>query len=833
MPPHISVELSPVSETISVSALTSPTSSATRPTPVTNSKASMVRPSISTSPPGGGMDNATMGRPHASPSSTASSFSSASPSSSPSSSTFSLPATALSMSSKGKGRVSRDDGNDVVFENNNDDDEGGEEGRVHRDRALADISTGSPTNHNSALSSRTAQSSDVLLPTNNNHSINNFDLDAPPSYEQQPQQQQQQHQQIQEQEPLSSNGKRVVYNHIHNHNNQSHDSDESDSENNPEQASKGKSSNSSSSGKGKNTDDSSNFDQERPRTLSSHGRYATDSGVTSEKSTFYTTTTPSLSSLSSVEEEDEEDFPKSTVIPNGTSSSPPSGKARPATVPTKSGRATSGYASGSEVGSSSSSSPPRAASAFTNSYSVGGGSGSGSGAGSASSSGSGSGSGSNSKPILQRASTGPATFLTSSSSAAPPVPALPTPMAPVKDLQEYQDLSQFSYDNIPDDFDFGDVPFYDTDPRTGTIYGDPHAYTRPHLVPEVHYDLYRFTHDEKDPRRTNVFNKHGALLYYHPGRHIGQEQDSLRMHHSNNPIWVFSGRTSTWGTLTATDMASRRQIKIVQELVHTKKKDATTNDPLTRFLFRWKEDDFVVEYRKHKDQYRITTSQMCGGESKWRPPQLRPAQTMFHGMGMEVGNPIVPSTLGSPSPFDADRYLQLISEYRLNSGPVLKRGDFELHNPDTFPLEFRTFLMTISIVALDVMRPVNDKQYYAMHPEQATKKPKVTSTGGLHATKISGAKQQVVHATFKSTLDTGSGGASSVSLHNSGDGSGRNSTSSRDAPTPPLVLSSAPATPTVTRRSTAPASAAVVALVKPVSAPAPVKKSKWSSFFKK
>jgi uncharacterized membrane protein YgcG len=420
-------------------------------------------------------------------------------------------------------------------------------------------------------------------------------------------------------------------------------------------------------------------------------------------------------------------------------------------------------------------------------------------------------------------------------------------MVAEKDLTEYQDMSKFSYDNIPDDFDFGDVPFYDTDPRTGTIYGDPHAYTRPYLVPEAYFDLYRFTHDEEDPRRTNIFNKHGALLYYHPGRHIGQEQDSLRMHHSNNPIWVFSGRTSTWGTLTATDMASRRQIKIVQELVSTKKRTANSNEPLTRFIFRWKDEDFVIEYRKHKDQYRITISQMCGGESKWRPPQLRPAQTMFHGMGMEVGNPIVPSTLGTPSPYDPDRYLQLVSEYKLNSGPVLKRGDFELYNPDTFPLEFRTFLMTLSIIVLDIMRPVNDKQYYATFPEAAIKKSKVATTGGLHATKISGAKQQVVQATFKSTIETsGSGNASAISLHGNGssssNGSGRNSFSSggRDLPggggsTPPLVLASAPTTPAVSRQPTA------APENKPVSAPAasknatpsPVKKSKWGSFFKK
>ncbi|KAF9107206.1 hypothetical protein BGX29_007107 [Mortierella sp. GBA35] len=759
MPSRISVELTPSSETSSVSALVSPSSA--HPTPVTNQKKSMIgRPSISTSPPGGGMDNATMGRPHASPSSTASSFSSASPSSSPSSSTFSLPSTALSMSSSTH--------HSDYYNNNN--------------------------NNNGSN-----------IPRSKGKSRDN-NIEGGEGEER-------------EQESSSSNGKGVVHNNSHSTtNNQSHDSDESNSEDNPV-FNKGKG---LSSGKGKSSSDS--FDQERPRILTSHGRYATDSGVTSVassgKSTFYTnTTTPSLSSLSSVEEEEDEDYPRTTVITNATSSS----KARPVTVPAKSGKASSGYASASSEGGSGSSSRPRAASSFgqpiytSTGASIGG-----------SCSGSGSGSGSSSKPVLQRASTGPATFqhsFVASSSLIPPVPTLTTPVAPEKNLQDCQD---FSYDNIPDDFDFGDLPFYDTDPRTGTIYGDPHAFTRPHLVPEAYFDLYRFTHDEEDPRRTNVFNKHGALLYYHPGRHIGQEQDSLRMHHSNNAIWVMSGRTSTWGTLTATDMASRRQIKIVQELIQTNKKKAATaattavvDPPLTRFVFRWKDDDFVVEYRKHKDQYRITTSQM------WKPPQLRPSQTMFHGMGMEVGNPIVPTTLGTPSPFDPDRYLQLISEYRLNSGPVLKRGDFELYNPDTFPLEFRTFLMTLSIVVLDVMRPVNDKLYYATHPEAAHKKPKaVAATGGLHVPKVAAAKGQVIQANFKSTLDTGSNGASSTSL-NSGSGSGRGGAS-----TPSLVLASAPATPAVSRQTT-------TAPEKPVSAPArtnttPVpKKSKWSSFFRK
>ncbi|KAG0085426.1 hypothetical protein BGZ92_009007, partial [Podila epicladia] len=109
--------------------------------------------------------------------------------------------------------------------------------------------------------------------------------------------------------------------------------------------------------------------------------------------------------------------------------------------------------------------------------------------GSSSVSGSGSGSGSSSgvKPGLQRASTTPASMFPSSTSISPvPVPIVES-SKPLTD----QDLSLYSYDAIPDGFDFGDLPFYDTDPRTGTIYGDPHAITRPYLVPEVYFDLYR------------------------------------------------------------------------------------------------------------------------------------------------------------------------------------------------------------------------------------------------------------------------------------------------------------------------------------------------------
>ncbi|KAF9958058.1 hypothetical protein BGZ65_001695, partial [Modicella reniformis] len=232
---------------------------------------------------------------------------------------------------------------------------------------------------------------------------------------------------------------------------------------------------------------------------------------------------------------------------------------------------------------------------------------------SSSGSGNGSSSGSSSKPALNRATTGPSTlqrpFLASaaSSSGMPLSSALASPVPQEKMLSD-QELALLSYDALPADFDFGNLPFYDTDPRTGIIYGDSHSITRPYLVPERFFDLYRLVHDPEDPRKTNFFNKHNILLYQHPGRHIGQDQDSLRSNVNNLPIWTIAGRTSTWGTLTATEMSTKRQIKIAMES-NKKKAAAESSEPLARFVFRWKDDDFVVEYRKQKDQYRVTTSQ--------------------------------------------------------------------------------------------------------------------------------------------------------------------------------------------------------------------------------
>ncbi|KAG0226388.1 hypothetical protein B0O80DRAFT_524358 [Mortierella sp. GBAus27b] len=340
--------------------------------------------------------------------------------------------------------------------------------------------------------------------------------------------------------------------------------------------------------------------------------------------------------------------------------------------------------------------------------------------GSSSGSGSGSGSGSCSKPALNRSATA-ASALQSSS-----VPALQ------ENVMSEQDMALLSYDAIPADFDFGDLPFYDTDPRTGVIYGDPRAITLPYLVPEKYFDLYRMAHDDEDPRKTNIYNKYGGLIYNHPGRPVGQDQDALRSTSSNQTVWTMSGRGSTWGVLTATQSSSKRQIRIVME--SNKKKAATeSSEPQARFTFRWKDDDFVTEYRKQKDQYRITTSQMCGGESKWKPPQPKISQTMFHGIGMEApGNPYGACTIGTPSAFDPTRYLQLVSDYRLNSGPVRKDGDFELHNPDTCPPELRTFLMIISIVVLEMMRPFDDKAYLKEFPAAALMRSKTSTADTLH-----------------------------------------------------------------------------------------------------
>lgn len=499
----------------------------------------------------------------------------------------------------------------------------------------------------------------------------------------------------------------------------------------------------------------------------------------------------SSTSLSSVEEDDEslnESKPKPST---GTSSK------GPATRP---------------HGPNASSRHPRIGSSTSQYLYPGGSSGSGSGSSSGSSGSSGSGSSSGVKPGLQRASTTPASMFPSSSS---PVPVVPVPTVESSKPLTDQDLNLYSYDAIPDDFDFGDLPFYDTDPRTGTIYGDPHAITRPYLVPEVHFDLYRLVHDDDDRRRVNVHNKHGTVIYYHPGRHIGIEQDSIRSPTHGTALWSAAGRTSTWGMFVATETLTRRQIKIVMES-NKKKAASESNEPLARFVFRWKEDDFVTEYRKHKDQYRITTYQMCGGNSKWKPPQPKPSQTMFHGMGMDnPGNVNGAFTIGTPSPFDSSRYLQLISEYRLNSGPVQKKGDFELYNPDTFPVEFRSFLVMTSILVLDVMRPVEDKKFLKEFPEVAKQRmasPGTAISGGI---RIVPSRMPMPLAPLEGNFDV----RSTLSLSSSG------------TKTPPLspestakaAPKSAPAA--LTRQSTAPASTTAT--------PAPIKKSRWGSLFKK
>ncbi|KAF9914585.1 hypothetical protein BX616_007971 [Lobosporangium transversale] len=475
-----------------------------------------------------------------------------------------------------------------------------------------------------------------------------------------------------------------------------------------------------------------------------------------------------------------------------------------------------------------------------------------------------SGSGSSSKPILNRALTGPATFQHSfaisgtSSSVAPP---MPSPSIPGYDeVSEVQDFSHLGYDALPADFDFGDLPFYDTDPRTGTIYGDPYGITRPYLNPAVHFDLYQLIHDKSDPRKTNIFNKYGALLYCHPGRHIGQEQDSLRSLINNQPIWTMAGRTSTWGTLTATEMATKRQIKLVMES-NKKKAGGESNEPLARFVFRWKEDDFVVEYRKQKDQYRITCSQMCGGESKWKPPQPKHTQTMFHGMGMEsAGIPHIASTIGTPSPFDPTRYLQLVSEYRLNSGPVQKRGDFELYNPDTFPAEFRTFLMLVSIVVLDIMRPVDDKAFYKEFPEAMHLKSKVKNPGGIRSAIGGGGVGGGIPITNAHPSESSAGAkveggshsklssTSSLDVNHNKNSNITSSAGLKSAvgavvdvgpPTPPTMTrsttlkpSDTSAFPTVTNSNTPPPPTTLIR-AKTEMPLAPVKKSRWGSFFKK
>ncbi|KAG0326526.1 hypothetical protein BG000_001346, partial [Podila horticola] len=240
-------------------------------------------------------------------------------------------------------------------------------------------------------------------------------------------------------------------------------------------------------GKGKGAVSEDELESSQPVNISGHGRSVTDkinigaksstsgSPVSSSpaRSDLYTSTysrssnSSSSTSLSSVEEDDEsldESKPKPST---GTSSK------GPATRP---------------HGPSASSRHPRIGSSTSQYLYPGGSSGSGSGSSSGSSGSSGSGSSSGVKPGLQRASTTPASMFPSSSS---PVPVVPVPTVESSKPLTDQDLNLYSYDAIPDDFDFGDLPFYDTDPRTGTIYGDPHAITRPYLVPEVHFDLYR------------------------------------------------------------------------------------------------------------------------------------------------------------------------------------------------------------------------------------------------------------------------------------------------------------------------------------------------------
>ncbi|KAF9272213.1 hypothetical protein BGZ68_002608 [Mortierella alpina] len=749
MPSRVSVELSPSSSTNSMTSIPSPASlttitsaTAAVPTAFKKSQLSLPLDAISTSPPrSAGMDDATMGHPHASPSSTSSSSPSlsSSSSSSPVSSTFSLPAavTATSTLAKGKGKA--------VYNHT----------EIARDRALLASSELPANDSASAKFCATHRSSDASLPTTD--------------------QQQQQQQDAGDDKDDDNIGKR------------------------------------NGKGKGKGKDEGTSA-----ATVDTSSDMYTHSSAGSSNSS-------SLSTLSSVEEESDEQLSSTSSLPPSSSKKIFAGAASKSRV----SRTISSYGEGSSQGSSSGSStshPRVASSSAQSSRSQAGCSGSGS------------------KPALTRAATGPASFhrpnLTSqaSSSAIPQVPTLPDSTTD-KELNTLQDFRLLSYDAIPEDFDFGDLPFYDTDPMTGIIYGDPHAITRPYLVPEMYYDHYRVHHDSEDPRRTNIFNKHGTLLYYHPGRHIGQEQDSLRSQLHNQAMWTMAGRSSTWGTLTATEMATKRQIKIVQEINKKKAAAATaaagaeSTEPLSRFVFRWKEDDFVVEYRKVKDQYRITCFQMCGGKSKWRPPQANPTQTMFHGIGMEgPGNPYTAHTIGTPSPFDATRYLQLISEYRLNSGPVHKRGDFELYNPDTFPAEFRSFLVLLSIVILDVVRPVDDKQFYKEFPHAATKSYKVAGVGGLRTQ--AGALAPVGGHMGQMAIVGQVGSASASALHTNNKINSRSSpisivtsksaTSSEEGSSPPYTAFTpnvAPISTTVTGAKTAPVVSG--------------KKSRWANIFKK
>jgi len=237
---------------------------------------------------------------------------------------------------------------------------------------------------------------------------------------------------------------------------------------------------------------------------------------------------------------------------------------------------------------------------------------------------------------------------------------------------------------------------------------------------------------------------------------------------------------------------------------------------------------------------------MCGGKSKWRPPQANPTQTMFHGIGMEgPGNPYTAQTIGTPSPFDASRYLQLISEYRLNSGPVHKRGDFELYNPDTFPAEFRSFLVLLSLVILDVVRPVDDKQFHKEFPHAATKSFKVAGVGGLRTQ--AGALAPAGGHMGQMAIVGQVGSASASVLHTSSN-NGNNSTTNRGGPIFSIVTnksavaadedSSPPySTAAYSRAAAATATATPISTTVTGSKTAPVvsgnKKSRWANIFKK
>ncbi|KAF9966752.1 hypothetical protein BGZ65_000253, partial [Modicella reniformis] len=168
----------------------------------------------------------------------------------------------------------------------------------------------------------------------------------------------------------------------------------------------------------------------------------------------------------------------------------------------------------------------------------------------------------------------------------------------------------------------------------------------------------------------------------------------------------------------------------------------------------------------------------------------------------------------------------LISEYRLNSGPVLKDGDFELYNPDTFPPEFRSYLMLLSMVILDTMRPVDDKAFYKEFPEVALKKSKVPSAGGLHISAGPNGRPSQLVATSKAA-----GSSSSLNA----DGCSTNMASLKAAAVSVVDVgptAAAPPKATIRTRSTTLATSAPSST--PSAAPARAKRSRWGSFlFKK